>query len=95
MLIVVLIMLGGIFTGFLLRRRNLGYIGKFISLFIYILLFLLGISVGGNPDIMNNLSTIGGSALIITIGALAGSCTLALVVYRVFFLDTDNTDAKL
>ena len=87
MLEVVLVMISGIFIGYLLRKKNLKYIHKFISVSIYLLLLFLGISVGGNPSIMNSLSTIGVSALIITIGALIGSCSLAWVVYKLFFLN--------
>ncbi|TKG91913.1 DUF340 domain-containing protein [Puteibacter caeruleilacunae] len=58
---------------------------RLTSLAIYLLLFLLGISVGLNDKIMNNLDTIGVKALVITIGALAGSMVCALLVYKLFF----------
>lgn len=84
-------MVTGIITGFFLRRfENLKLISKLITGFIFLLLFFLGISVGSNSDIVNNLPTIGLQALIITAGALAGSILLAWIVYKRFFSNENN-----
>lgn len=86
MLVVFSIMIVGIVAGYFLRRvPELTFLPRFISIFIFLLLFFLGISVGKNPQIMNNLLSIGGQALIITAGALAGSLALAWLVYKKFF----------
>jgi len=52
---------------------------------VYLLLFLLGISVGINEEIINNFSRIGYKAFWLTFGAVAGSVLLAKLVYQFFF----------
>lgn len=85
MLKIVCIMLGGVLTGYLLRKKKLGWVSQFIMVAIWILLLLLGIAVGHNEEILNNLDTIGWQALVLSIGAVLGSVLLAGVVYRYFF----------
>ena len=59
MFIVIGIMFAGIAAGYLLREVELlQKIGKPISYTILLLLFLLGISVGANKEIVDNLATI-------------------------------------
>ena len=53
------IMLTGMLTGYLLRSKKLSWIHKVITLLIWLLLFLLGIDVGGNETIIKGLHTIG------------------------------------
>lgn len=80
------IMVIGIIAGYFLRRiPDIKIIGKLITGFIFLLLFFLGIAVGHNEKIVNNLTTIGLQALIITMGAIAGSVGVAWFVYKKFF----------
>ena len=80
MFVVISIMFGGIAVGYLLRRVELlQKIGKLISYTIFLLLFLLGITVGSNREIINNLSSLGGQALAISASATLGA------VYHLFF----------
>lgn len=88
MLKIVGLMLFGVVTGYLLRNKKLGFVQKLISLSIWVLLFLLGIAVGVNDEIMEHLDTIGLQALILSIGGVGGSVVLAWVVYRFFFRET-------
>ena len=87
MVTVLILMVAGILIGLFVERISfvLKYIDKTISLTIYLLLFLLGISVGINDKIIKNLDTIGVEALVITLGAVAGSVLMAWTVYRLFF----------
>ncbi len=87
MLTVVLIMMAGIVLGYFLRiRKRLAAINdKFITYAIYLLLLLLGISIGSNKTIVANLPVLGVKALIVTIGAMVGSILLALLTYNLFF----------
>lgn len=86
MFIVIGTMIGGIVAGYLLRRvRGLTFLKKLPTLFIFLLLFSLGITVGSNKLIINNLSTIGLNALLISVGALAGSLLLSTLLYRKYF----------
>lgn len=59
--------------GYLLRNKRLNRIHKVITVLIWLLLFLLGIDVGGNEAIMRGLHTIGLEAFILTFAAVAGS----------------------
>ncbi|MBE9466891.1 MAG: LysO family transporter [Bacteroidetes bacterium] len=87
MIIVLSVMVAGIILGALLndKKKLISIIDKFTNWAIYALLFLLGISVGLNKTIINHLDSIGVKALIITIGAVLGSITTALIVYKIFF----------
>ena len=77
MFTVIGIMFAGIAAGYLLRKIELlQKIGKPISYTILLLLFLLGISVGANKDIVDNLATLGGQV---------GSVLAGWGVYRLFF----------
>lgn len=86
MLKIVAVMLGGVLTGYLLRNRKMKFISSLITVAIWILLFLLGIAVGLNDDILNNLDTIGMQALVLSLGGIAGSMLLAWLVWHFFFL---------
>lgn len=86
MFIVIGIMFGGIAVGYLLRRVEwLQKIGKPISYTILLLLFLLGISVGANDAIVNNLATLGGQAFVLALAGTTGSVLAAWGVYHFFF----------
>ena len=86
MFTVIGIMFGGIAVGYLLRKVELlQKIGKLISYTILLLLFLLGISVGANDAIVNNLTTLGGQAFLIALAGTAGSVLAAWGVYHFFF----------
>lgn len=77
MFVIIVIMLLGIGVGFLLRKNNLSGIGNFITGLIWLLLFLLGVDVGGNKTIIQGLHTLGMEALLLTIGGILGSVILA------------------
>lgn len=86
MFVVISIMFGGIAVGYLSRRVELlQKIGKPISYTIFLLLFLLGITVGSNREIISNLSSLGGQALAISVSATLGSLIASWVVYHFFF----------
>lgn len=86
MFTVIGIMFGGIAIGYLLRKVEiLQKIGKLISYTILLLLFLLGISVGSNEAIVNNLATLGVQAFLIALAGTMGSVLAAWAVYHFFF----------
>ena len=58
------LMLTGMLLGYLLRKRNLSKIHKVITVLIWVLLFILGIEVGGNEQIIKGLHTIGLEAVL-------------------------------
>ena len=74
MFTVITCMLGGMLLGFLLRRHRLSGVQHVITALIWLLLFLLGVEVGGNRRIVEGLATLGLEAAVLTVAALAGSC---------------------
>jgi len=84
MFTVIGIMFCGIILGYLFREKTiLQKLGRPISYTIYLLLFLLGISVGGNSEIINNLPSLGGQALLL---AFAGTLGSVLAAWGINFL---------
>ena len=80
------IMIAGILTGYFLRRRRfVRKTGICISATIVLLLFLLGISVGTNRGIMENLADLGWQAFLISGASVLGSVCCAWTVYKFFF----------
>lgn len=75
-------MLAGGLVGFLVKRRRLGWIGGVITFLIWLLLFLLGIEVGGNERVLKGLPTIGVEALVIAVATTLGSCIAAWGLWR-------------
>lgn len=79
-------MLTGITLGYLFRNLTIFQkTEKTISLTIILLLFVLGISVGSNPTIINNLGKFGWQAAIIALSATCGSILVSWLVLKYFF----------
>lgn len=71
---VIMVALCGVVAGFGLRRwKGLRHVNFTITLTICFMLFVLGLSVGENRLIVDNLWTYGGQALMICIAAMTGS----------------------
>lgn len=83
MFTVISIMFAGVVVGYLLKGIPLlQKLGRPITYTIYALLFLLGASVGTNPQIIENLRTLGLQALLLAAAATAGSVLMGWLVYR-------------
>ncbi len=82
MFVVISLMFSGILIGYIFKNTNLKFINKIITVLIWSLLFLLGIEVGGNQEIIEGLHTIGIEALIITVAAVLGSVVGALILWK-------------
>ena len=80
---VIAIMAVGMLIGFLLRKstRTKMWTDKLTSGVIFLLLFVMGVAIGADKTIMSSLHTLGIQALVITLGAVAGSILLAWWVY--------------
>lgn len=85
MFTVISLMLGGMCIGFLLRRQQFSWIHRVITTLIWILLFLLGVEVGGNRQIIEGLATLGLEAFSITIAAVIGSCMVAWALWYLLY----------
>ena len=73
MFIIVGIMLSGVLCGYLVRNKNIRIIHKIITALIWLLLLILGLEVGHNESIIQNIDVIGLEAIYITLGAVIGS----------------------
>ena len=86
MFVLIGIMLTGMLIGYLLRNKRLSWIHRIITLLIWLLLFLLGIDVGGNAAIIRGLHTIGLEAFIITLAAVIGSTLAAWGLWYLIYI---------
>lgn len=83
MIIIILILLSGIGTGFLLRRYSLSkVVEKTILATISALLFILGLEVGGNRLLTSHLLEFGWQALVFAVVGMAGSIALSYMVFH-------------
>jgi len=90
MLKVILVMIGGMLAGWLVRKLAAGRgmrlvaegVGGFLKLTIWLLLFVLGVQVGSDEVIMHSLPTLGLEALLIGLLATLGSCIGAWLLWR-------------
>ncbi|HOV13420.1 MAG TPA: LysO family transporter [Spirochaetota bacterium] len=92
MFYVIISMIIGVFFGFLFREklRIIKFADKLSNIVIFFLLFTLGLSIGVNKKIVENISTLGLKAFLISIGAVIGSLILTFLVYLVFFRDKNS-----
>ncbi|UZP67795.1 lysine exporter LysO family protein [Desulfovibrio mangrovi] len=76
--------LAGIPAGYLLRNRQKAVhaVDKLTMWAIYGLLFLLGVSLGSNDDLVSQLGTIGVRALVISLCCLIGSAAATWALER-------------
>ena len=87
-------MLSGLLLGFMLRSKPLGFIQKAITLLIWVLLFLLGVEVGGNERIVKGMSTLGLEAAVLTLFGVAGSSLLAWALWLFISKRKDTKDER-
>lgn len=85
MFVIIGLMLMGMLLGYLLRRRNLRKIHQAIMVLIWLLLFILGMEVGGNEQIINGLHTIGFEAILLTLGGTLGSVIAAWALWKALY----------
>lgn len=79
-------MITGIAIGYLFRHFTcLRKTEKTISLTIFLMLFILGLSIGSNRQIIANLPNFGWQAAVISISATAGSILASWLVMKIFF----------
>ncbi|MDO5751374.1 MAG: lysine exporter LysO family protein [Rothia sp. (in: high G+C Gram-positive bacteria)] len=86
MFIVILITLLGIVLGFSLRRfRLVQGVQRTITVTIYLMLFILGLSVGEHPTLMHHLPRFGGLALLLALVGILGSALAAKALYTYIY----------
>lgn len=84
---VISIMLAGVLIGFLFRSKQkfIQLSEKSIQIIIVFLLFFMGIGVGSNSLIMNDLANIGREGLVLAFSAILGSVLLSALLYFFVF----------
>ena len=81
MYIVILIMLGGITCGYLLRRKPWPMVQRAVTPLIGCLLFLLGNEVGNNKTLMQALPTLGIESALTALAGVLGSAVCAWLLW--------------
>lgn len=85
MFTVISMMFGGIGIGYLFRNlKFLQNVEKTTSLTIFLLLFILGLSIGSNSLIINNLGRFGWQAVVLAASSILGSMLASFLVFRLF-----------
>lgn len=87
MISILLVLSLGILVGLLIiGKPKLHLVNNYLlNWSIYLLLFLLGISVGTNAEIIRNLGKIGYEAVTIAIASIAGSVVLSQILFNLLF----------
>ena len=90
MIILVLILIG-IAAGYTLRRiKILKKVNRTISITIGTMVFLLGMTVGNNHELLGNIGNYGWQALLICCAGLAGSILFTITINAIFFKNTSH-----
>lgn len=63
---------------------------KSISLTIFLLLFVLGLSIGSNSLIINNIGKFGWQAIVLATLSILGSLLASFLVFHLFFKKGGN-----
>lgn len=87
MYIILLFIVIGIVTGYLFRNRKNKFVNPLITTLIWLLLFLLGMEVGLNEQVLKKFHLLGLEAFIIAFFATSGSVIGAWLLWR------KNTDS--
>lgn len=79
-LVILLILWLSVAAGYLLRHRPVRGVGRLTAWTVWLLLFLMGEEVGGNPEVLLGLGRIGFDALVLT-ACTAIACTCLAGLY--------------
>lgn len=82
MLVLFIIFFSGIALGRLLLGCRLDFMQRLITCTIWLLLFLLGVEVGSDPEVIGGLTTLGRAAFLIFAAAVTGSTALSWGLWR-------------
>ena len=87
-----IVMLSGVLIGYILRniRAIPALVSKINIYIIFLLLFVMGLSVGINPQVIQGLGTLGLLGIAISVVSIAGSVFLSWIVYRHLFKKEDD-----
>ena len=81
MFIVLAFMFVGIVAGYLFRSRKIRFQNGLILTLIWVLLFLLGLEVGMNDNVVNKFASLGLEAAVIAVATTLGSVVAAKLLW--------------
>ena len=85
MIHLILTIAAGLCAGYLLWGwKALEHVGKAISVTIWAMLFIMGVKIGADRQILDNISTLGWQSLLLSLASVAGSVFFAFLLYRIF-----------
>ena len=92
MFYLIMTLAAGVCAGFAWRRiKVLSHIGKAVSVTVFVMLFFLGVEIGADRQVLENISELGIRALVLALAGVAGSVLLSMVLYRALFRkETEN-----
>lgn len=85
MLVIIGLMVAGIGLGWLFRHRRMSWLPHIITVLIWILLFLLGLEVGNNRQLLKSFSSLGIEAMVLALSATAGSVLAAWGLWYILY----------
>ncbi len=89
--IIIVLSVGVLFGILILRKPKLHQVNnQLLNWAIYLLLFLLGISVGTNQEVIKNLGKIGYEAVAIAVASIAGSVLLSGLLFKLIFKQNEK-----
>ncbi len=73
----------GIMVGYIIRRKHLSIkIDSYLVISVVILLFLIGMNLGSNGEIIQNLLILGIQSFMLAIASILGSALMAYIISR-------------
>lgn len=81
MLVILLMLWGSAFIGYLLRRWPQAWVGHVLTVSIWAMLFAIGVEVGGNELLVSSLGRLGVEALLITLLTTLCCCVEAMLLW--------------
>lgn len=94
MLAIFSVLIGGILLGYILRGKNLKFLPRLITTIIWILLFFLGLEIGSDPDVISNFSSLGITALTISVFSVIGSIIASWILWKFIKRKEDSTNER-
>lgn len=89
-LILLSLLFGGVLTGHFTRRFVARWNGRVVTVLIWALLFLLGVSTGSDPAVVNGMGTLGLNGAVISVAGVLGSCFGAALLWRIVHRKRDG-----
>lgn len=83
-MIILLLLIISVLAGMMLRKyQAVGHLGKTATLTVWLLIFVFGISLGSNKQIVDDFARFGMTAVVIALTGVAGSVIAARLLQSV------------